>query len=111
VASEPRSCIFIHFHHDSNFLSHLSIPYPCPGGEERPQAREGHCRISGILWVIVSKGEAVRMDLILDNKGRTDETIDVKISTIPKGWKAQLKGASYLITGMYVPMEKLKIWP
>jgi uncharacterized membrane protein len=58
--------------------------------------------------VIVSKGEAVRMDLILDNKGRTDETIDVKISTVPKGWKAQLKGASYLITGMYVPNGKTK---
>ena len=38
--------------------------------------------------VIVSKGEAVRMDVVLDNKGRTDETIDVKISTVPKGWKA-----------------------
>ena len=58
--------------------------------------------------VIVSKGESVRMDLVLDNKGRTDETIDVKISTVPKGWKAQLKGASYLITGMYVPNGKTK---
>ncbi len=28
------------------------------------------------------------MDLILEDKGRTDEIIDVKISTIPKGWKA-----------------------
>ncbi len=58
--------------------------------------------------VIVSKGEAVRMDLILENKGRTDETIDVKISTVPKGWRAQLKGASYLITGIYVPNGKTK---
>jgi uncharacterized membrane protein len=58
--------------------------------------------------VIVSKGEAVRMDLILENKGRTDETIDVKVSTVPKGWKAQLKGASYLITGIYVPNGKTK---
>ena len=58
--------------------------------------------------VIVSKGEAVRMDLVLENKGRTDETIDVKVSTVPKGWKAQLKGASYLITGMYVPNGKTK---
>jgi uncharacterized membrane protein len=58
--------------------------------------------------VIVSKGEAVRMDLVLENKGRADETIDVKISTVPKGWKAQLKGGSYLITGMYVPNGKTK---
>jgi len=56
--------------------------------------------------VTVSKGETVRMDLTLENKGRTDETIDVKISTIPQGWKATLKGASYLVSGMYVANGK-----
>ena len=56
--------------------------------------------------VTVSKGETVRMDLTLENKGRSDETIDVKISTIPKGWKATLKGASYLVSGMYVANGK-----
>jgi uncharacterized membrane protein len=58
--------------------------------------------------VTVSKGEAVKMELTLENKGRTDETIDVKISTVPKGWKALLKGASYLVGGMYVPNGKSK---
>jgi uncharacterized membrane protein len=58
--------------------------------------------------VTISKGETVKMDLTLENKGRTDETIDVKISTIPKGWKALLKGASYVVTGMYVPNGKSK---
>jgi len=46
------------------------------------------------------------MDLTLENKGRTDETIDVKISNVPKGWKATLKGASYAVTGMYVTNGK-----
>jgi uncharacterized membrane protein len=58
--------------------------------------------------VTVPKGESVKMDLILDNKGRTDETIDVKISTIPKGWKASLKGGSYLVGGLFVPNGKTK---
>ncbi len=58
--------------------------------------------------VIVPKGEPVRMDLILENKGRTDETIDVKISNIPKGWKASLKGGSYVVSGLYVPNGKTK---
>ena len=58
--------------------------------------------------VVVSKGEGVRMNLILVNKGRSDETIDVKISTIPKGWKAILRGATYVITGTYVPNGKSK---
>jgi len=58
--------------------------------------------------VIVPKGETVRMDLILENKGRTDETIDVKISNIPQGWKASLKGGSYVVSGLYVPNGKTK---
>jgi uncharacterized membrane protein len=48
------------------------------------------------------------MDLILEDKGRTDEIIDVKISTIPKGWKATLKGGSYVVSGVYVPNGKTK---
>ena len=56
--------------------------------------------------VIVSKGESVRMDLLMDNKGRADETIDVTISDVPKGWKAMLKGANYQVTGMFVPNGK-----
>jgi len=58
--------------------------------------------------VTVPRGETVKMDLTLDNKGRSDETIDVRISTIPKGWKASLRGASYLVTGMFVPNGKTK---
>lgn len=56
--------------------------------------------------VVVSKGETIRMDLTLENKGRTDETIDVKIAMVPKGWKAALKGGSYLVTGLYVSNGK-----
>lgn len=56
--------------------------------------------------VAVPKGEAVKMDLTLENKGRKDETIDVKITTVPKGWKATLKGGSYAVSGMFVPNGK-----
>lgn len=58
--------------------------------------------------VVVSKGETVRMDLTLENQGRKDETIDVMISNIPKGWKATLKGGSFLVSGMYVPNGKTR---
>jgi len=58
--------------------------------------------------VTVPRGESVKMDLILEDKGRTDEVIDVKISTIPKGWKATLKGGSYLVGGLYVANGKTK---
>jgi uncharacterized membrane protein len=56
--------------------------------------------------VIVTKNEAVRMDLIMDNGGRKDESMDVTISQVPKGWKAMLKGGNYQVTGMFVPNGK-----
>ncbi len=56
--------------------------------------------------ITIPKGETVKMDLTLENKGKTDETIDVKISEIPKGWKATLKGGSYLVTGLFVSNGK-----
>ncbi len=56
--------------------------------------------------ITVTRGETVRMDLTLENKGRTDETIDVKISQIPKGWKASLRGGSYMVSGLFVPNGK-----
>ncbi len=52
--------------------------------------------------VTVAKGESVRMDLTLENKGRKDETIGVKISVIPKGWKATMKSGGYHVSEMYV---------
>ncbi|MBU2027019.1 MAG: hypothetical protein KJ814_05290 [Proteobacteria bacterium] len=58
--------------------------------------------------VSVARGETVQMDLTLENKGRRDENIDVRIVSAAKGWKATLKGARYQVTGMVVPDGKAK---
>lgn len=58
--------------------------------------------------VVVPRGETVQMDLILENKGRADEDIDVRIAAVAKDWKATLKGARYQVTGVYVPNGKTK---
>jgi len=71
-----------------------------------PRPERGIAVYTEYSRVTVPKGEAVKMDLTLENKGRTDETIDVKISTVPKGWKAMLKGGSYLVSGMFVSNGK-----
>ncbi|MCX8117248.1 MAG: NEW3 domain-containing protein [Desulfobacterota bacterium] len=56
--------------------------------------------------VSVGRGETVRMDLTLENKGRNDETIDVRISSVPKGWRATMKGGGFHVSGMYVANGK-----
>jgi uncharacterized membrane protein len=58
--------------------------------------------------VAVPRGETVQMDMILENKGRTDEDIDVRITSVAKGWKATLKGGRFQVTGVYVPNGKIK---
>jgi uncharacterized membrane protein len=58
--------------------------------------------------VTVGVGEPVRMNLILLNKGRTDETINVKLTKVPKGWKTSIKGGDYVVSGLYVPSGKTK---
>jgi uncharacterized membrane protein len=45
----------------------------------------------------------VSMDIVFHNQGKSDETADVWISKIPKGWKAKIKTYRYTVTGVYVP--------
>jgi uncharacterized membrane protein len=52
--------------------------------------------------VIVPPGEDVEMDLILYNRGKSDETINVEITSIPKGWKARVKTYRFTVTGVHV---------
>jgi uncharacterized membrane protein len=53
--------------------------------------------------VVVPPEENVSMDIVFHNKGKSDESVDVWISEIPKGWKAKIKTYRYSVTGVYVP--------
>ncbi len=52
--------------------------------------------------VIIPPGEDVEMDLILYNKGKADESIEVEVTSIPKGWKARVKTYRFTVTGAHV---------
>ncbi len=58
--------------------------------------------------VVVPVGEGVRMDLTVENKGKQDEVVDLKLAGVPKGWKAALKGGSFTVTGVAVPVGKTR---
>jgi len=53
--------------------------------------------------IVVPPDENASMDIIFNNKGKSDEMVDVWISEIPKGWKAKIKTYRYTVTGIYVP--------
>jgi len=56
--------------------------------------------------IFVPPGEPVRMELTIENKGKRDEDIALKLTTVPKGWKASIKGPNYLVNEIPVPGGK-----
>jgi uncharacterized membrane protein len=58
--------------------------------------------------VVVPVGDTVRMDLTVDNRGKQDETVALKLANIPKGWKASLKGGNFTVTGVSVAGGKTR---
>jgi uncharacterized membrane protein len=54
----------------------------------------------GVISVL---GKEVGMDLTFINKGRSDETVDVKVAQTPEGWKTRIKTYRYAVTGVHVP--------
>jgi len=58
--------------------------------------------------VIAAQGKEVSMDLTFVNKGRTDETLDVRVAQTPEGWKTRIKTYRYAVTGVHVPADDKK---
>ena len=81
-------------------------PSSVPGAEEEGKKDERPPRSIAMApeypGVIIPPGEDVEMDLILYNKGKSDENIDVSITSIPKGWKARVKTYRFTVTGAHV---------
>ncbi len=48
------------------------------------------------------------MDLTVENKGKRDENVALKLTSVPKGWRASLKGGSFTVTGVSVPDGKTR---
>ena len=58
--------------------------------------------------VIVPQGEDVSIDLVVTNRGKRDENIDLELTSIPKGWKAWIKTYNFGVTGVHVESDKSK---
>ncbi len=83
------------------------------GAAEEPAKRDdrperGIALYTEFSGVVVPLGETVRMELTVENKGRRDETLALKLAAVPKGWKASLKGGSFTVTGVSVPDGKTR---
>jgi uncharacterized membrane protein len=74
--------------------------------DDRPE--RGIAVYTDFSGVAVPLGETVRMELTVENKGRRDETIALKFTPVPKGWKVSLRGGSFTVMGVSVPDGKTR---
>jgi uncharacterized membrane protein len=58
--------------------------------------------------IVLPQGKEVNMDLTFFNKGRSDETVDVRVAHKPDGWKARIKTYRFAVTGVHVPADDKK---
>jgi len=73
-----------------------------------PRPERGIAIYTEFSGVVVPPGEAVRMELTAENKGKRDENFLMKISPIPKGWRASLKAPSFTVDAVPVPATKAR---
>lgn len=88
----------------------LAFPVPTTAQEKAKDDRpeRGYSIYTEYSGIYVPPGESVRLELTLDNKGKRDENIFLNLTTVPKGWKAFLKSANYLVNAVPVPDGKTK---
>jgi uncharacterized membrane protein len=73
-----------------------------------PRPERGIAIYTEYSGVIVPPGESVRMDLTLENKGKRDEDILLKMTQVPKGWRALLKAPNFSVDAVPVPATKTR---
>lgn len=56
--------------------------------------------------LVVPVGESVRLDLTVENKGRRDENVLLALTSVPRGWRAGIKGGSFAVGGVPVASDK-----
>jgi uncharacterized membrane protein len=58
--------------------------------------------------IILYQGDSANIDLILTNEGRSDEDIDLMLTSIPAGWKAWIKTYDFAVSGAHVKSDNTK---
>ncbi len=76
--------------------------------KDRTRPERGISIYTDYSGVVVGRDEPVRMDLTVDNKGRRDEDVHLKLTAVPKGWTAQLKSGVFTVTGVPVAAGKTR---
>lgn len=102
--------IFVSFMAVTILLWGLLSPDPYAYGDEKKKELPPRAIVVAPEYtgVVVGEGEDVSVDLIVRNRGISDEDIDLALSSVPKGWEARIKTYSFAVTGVHVASDSSK---
>lgn len=86
-------------------------PWPCFGAEQEKEKEKPERLVEMAAeypGVVVPVGDDVSMDVIVYNRGRSNEDVDVWIASKPKGWEARVKTYKFEVKGVNVPADDNK---
>lgn len=90
--------------------STLAAPGHAAEPRDRPDRPERDIALSTeYSEVVVAVGETVRMDLTVENRGRRNENVLLRLPSVPKGWKVTIKGGPFSVTGVPVSPDKPRV--
>jgi uncharacterized membrane protein len=84
----------------------LAAPWGAGAAAPAPEAARparALALLTDYAGVVVPVGETVRLALTVENGGRQDETVALRLGPVPPGWRATLRGGDFTVTGVAVP--------
>ncbi len=86
-------------------------PWPCFGAEQEKEKEKPERLVEMAAeypGVVVPVGDDVNMDVIVYNRGRSNEDVEVWIAAKPKDWEARVKTYKFEVKGVHVPADDNK---
>lgn len=79
-----------------------------PRAEESDKPARGFVAALAYPGITVGTEDKVRVDLIVRNTGRSDETVYLEVTAKPEGWSADIKSYTNVVTGVFVAKDEQK---
>ncbi|MEW6265891.1 MAG: NEW3 domain-containing protein [Thermodesulfobacteriota bacterium] len=83
----------------------LAVAGQVSAAEKKDKPERGIVVAMAHPGVTVGPEDKIRVDLIVKNIGRTDETVFLEVAEKPAGWKADVKTYSNIVSGVFVPED------
>ncbi|MEW5724171.1 MAG: NEW3 domain-containing protein [Thermodesulfobacteriota bacterium] len=76
--------------------------------EEKKKDKPARGVVASLLYPGLSVGpdDSIRVDLVVKNTGRSNETVLLEVTEKPEGWKAQIKDYGNVVTGVFLAEDE-----